>query len=83
MHKISEEEAKRMYKSKWWKKCTNREIVRFQLFTDRLCLPFDRFHEAVEKSLNRPVWTHEFGINYDGLCKEFLGEQEAPTFKEI
>jgi hypothetical protein len=41
------------------------------------------FHEAVEKSLGRPVFTHEFGLNYDGICDEFLGDKEPPTMNEI
>jgi len=55
----------------------------FQLFEDRLCMPFAVFHEAMEKALERPVFTHEFALNYDGLCRELLGEQPAPTFEEI
>ena len=49
----------------------------------KLCMPFSRFHEAIEKVLDRPVYTHEFGLNYDGIVKEFLGEKEKPTLKEI
>lgn len=41
------------------------------------------FHEAVEKALGRPVWTHEFGLNWDGLKKELMGEAPAPTMQEI
>lgn len=52
-------------------------------FTVELAVPFAVFHEAVEKSLGRPVYTHEFGMNYDGICAEFLGEKEAPTLEEI
>ena len=50
---------------------------------DELCCPFDVFREAVEKSLGRPVFTHEFGLNYDGIVAEFLGEGEPPTLDEI
>lgn len=46
-------------------------------------MPFDIFHEAIEKSLGRPVYTSEFELNYDSLCKEFLGEKNAPTIQEI
>jgi hypothetical protein len=41
------------------------------------------FQEAVEKSLGRPVFTHEFGLNYQGICKEVLGEREPSTMEEI
>ena len=41
------------------------------------------FHEAVEKALGRPVYTHEFGTNWEGLRAELAGEKEAPTLEEI
>jgi hypothetical protein len=40
-----------------------------ELFTDRLFMPFDLFHEGVEELLGRPVWTHEFAAG-DLLRKE-------------
>ena len=83
MYSITEQQAIDKYNTEWWKTATSREIVRFQLFTNRLCCPFDKFHAAVEKVLNRPVWTHKFGLNYDGLCREFLGERDPPSFEEI
>ena len=83
LHKINKEQALAKHASKWWLTATPEEIVRFQLFTDLLCLPFDKFHEAVEKCLGRPVWTHEFGLDLDGLQKELLGEKQAPTMEEI
>lgn len=48
----------------------------------KLCLDFSRFHEAVEKVLQRPVFTHEFA-EPDELKKEYLGVKEAPTLEEI
>lgn len=40
-------------------------------------------HGAVEEALGRPVWTHEFGTNFDGIVQELLGEKDAPTLQEI
>lgn len=80
---IGKENAIKLYESNWWKGLTHREIAGFQLFTTELCCPFDVFHEAVEKSLGRPVYTHEFGLNYKGICSEFLGESESPTLEQI
>lgn len=79
---ISVEQAIAIYESKIWETWTDEEIVKFQLFTPLLCMPFDKFHEAVEIVLNRPVWTHEFADS-DSLRKEYLGERKAPTFEEI
>jgi hypothetical protein len=80
---IGKEKAIQLSETEWWKEKSYREIAEFQLFTTELCCPFDVFHEAVEKSLGRPVFTHEFGLDYDGICKEFLGEKEPPTMNEI
>ena len=80
---IGKEKAIELYETEWWKEKSYREIAEFQLFTAELCCPFDVFHEAVEKSLGRPVFTHEFGLNYGEICKEFLGEKEPPTMNEI
>lgn len=80
---IGKEAAIKLAESQWWIGRTPREIAGFQLFTQELSMPFNVFHEAVEVSLGRPVWTHEFGMNYDGICKEFLGEKLPPTMCEI
>ena len=81
MKQLTEKQAINMANSKIWKNWTNEQIVRFQLFQDRLCMPFDRFHEAIEKVLKRPVYTHEFA--FDEIKKEYLGEKSPPTFEEI
>ena len=82
-HSIGKEAALDLAKSHWWIGKTFREIAEFQLFTAELCCPFGVFQEAVEESLGRPVWTHEFGLNYDGIVAEFLGECQPPTMQEI
>jgi len=83
MKQLTKKQAIKMAKSEIWKDMTFDEIVKFQLFQKLLCMPFDKFHEAMEKVLGRPIFTHEFGLNYEGLVKEYLGEKEAPTFEEI
>lgn len=82
-HSIGKEKAIALANSGWWKDTPHREIAEFQLMTAELCVPFGVFHEAVEKSLGRPVWTHEFALNYEGIMQEFLGQRPAPTFDEI
>lgn len=69
--------------TEWWKLGTPESVVRRQLFTAELCMPFGEFHKALESVLKRPVFTHEFGMNYDGLVREFLGVGSAPTMREI
>lgn len=83
MRSLTKEEAIELAKSEAWKGMSLFERAFFQLHQDRLCMPFDVFQEAVEKSLGRPVFTHEFGLNADGLKKEICGERAAPTWEEI
>ena len=82
MKQLTEKQAIKIAKSEIWKDMTDEEIVKFQLFTDRLCMPFGEFHRAIESVLGRPVYTHEFG-SAGNLKKEFLKEKQAPTFEEI
>jgi hypothetical protein len=80
---IGRDKAIALANSGWWEGKTPREIAKFQLFTDELSMPFEVFHEALEKTLGRPVWTHELALNFDGIAMELLGEKDAPTMEEI
>ena len=80
---MTKNEAIALYESEWWKHLTDFERAKFQLFEDKLCMPFDVFHKSIEATLDRPVCKHEFGRNHDGLQKELLGDAPAPTIQEI
>lgn len=80
---LTKEEAIAFYDNKLWEDMDYKQKAIFQMQQDRLCMPFDVFHESIEKALGRPVYTHEFGLNREGLMKELLGEKDAPTFEEI
>ena len=54
-----------------------KEIAKFQINEERLCVPFDVYQKAVEKTLNRAVFTHELidpklkeEINMEGRRKK-------------
>ena len=79
---LTKEQAMALYESNIWAEWDTEKKVRTQLFQKRLCMPFDKFHEAMEKVLNRPVYTHEFGDRHK-LVLEYLGDRPAPTFQEI
>lgn len=83
MKQLTEQEAKDLYESHSWESWDDKTLATFQLLQDRLCVDFSRFHAAIEKTLGRPVYTHEFGLNRDGLIKELLGEKPAPSLDEI
>ena len=83
MIQLTSEQAIAYGESGEWKNLDDRTLAIFQLQQDCLCIPFDRFHEAVERAAGRPVWTHEFALNRDGLLAEIMGDKPAPTLAEI
>lgn len=83
MKQLTKEQAIAFCENKCYEGMTSRQIVEFQMEQDRLCVPFDVFHKAIEEALGRPVYTHEFGLNREGLRKELIGEKEPPTLAEI
>lgn len=79
---VTKEQAIRIGESGVLETCSDETIVKFQLFQHLLCMDFGRFHQAVEKVLGRPVWSHEFA-NHEAIVSEYLGEKEPPTMEEI
>lgn len=82
MKQLTKEQAIAFCENKCYEGLTYRQIAEFQIEQDKLCMPFDVFHEAIEKTLGRPVFTHEFAF-CEELRKELFGEKEPPTFEEI
>jgi len=81
---ITEEEAIKLGESGWWKGLPADVITGFQLFERKLCMDFGDFQGAVEESLGRPVWTHEFaGASVDALRDEFLGKSPKRSLADI
>jgi len=80
---MTEKQAIAFAKSEFWKDMSYRQIAEFQICEEKLCMPFSIFHEAVEKTIGRPVFTHEFGLNYWGLKDEIFKNKVAPTLEEI
>jgi len=79
---MTKKKAIQLAESGWWKDAVPEAIVSFQLFEQRLCMPFDEFHKAVETVLGRPVWTHEFATP-EQLQQEFLKQKPKPTMEDI
>lgn len=81
---MTSEEAIALGGTKFWETMTHQDIAKFQWFEPLMCMPFDVFHEALEKTLGRPVWTHELALNREGIERELLGDETArPTMQEI
>lgn len=83
MKQLTKEQAIAFGENKLYEEMTLQQIAEFQLAQKRLCVPFDLYHEAVEKALGRPVFSHELGMNQEGLLKELYGEKKPPTLEEV
>lgn len=79
---LTYEQAVNFSRSKVWKDWTPDQIVRLQLFQQRMCVDSEHFHRCLQDVLGREVFTHEFAYR-DDLVLEYLGEKEPPTFDEI
>ena len=77
------EQAIAFYESGAWREMDDKTKALFQIEQDKLCMPFREFHGAVERTIGRPVWTHEFGLNRLGLMAELRGHGSAPTFAHV
>lgn len=66
----------------WWLSDNLAEIAMNQLFENVLLVDFRVFHEGIEELLGRPVWTHEFGINIEGLREEAGNAMRGLTNEE-
>ena len=69
--------------NRWWLSKDKRVLGYYQLMNLNRCLlvSLDKFHEALEFLLGRPVWIHEMGLNYEDLKAEaeraFKGTQDS------
>ena len=83
MDQLTKEQAIAFHDSNAWETMSYEERAKFQICQDLLCMPFGVFHEAIEKSLGRPVYTHEFGLNHKGLKDELLNGANPPSLTDI
>lgn len=83
MKQLTKDQAMAFYDSGKWKSLSNEQIAKFQMQQDRLCVPFGVFSKALGETLGRPVYTHEFGLNRDGLMQELFLGKEPPTMQDI
>lgn len=80
---MTKEQAIELSESGFWEHLTPRQVAEFQMSEKLICMPFSVFHEALEESLGRPVFTHELGMNIDGIKAELFGGKPAPSLREI
>lgn len=84
MIQLTREQAIKIAESGVWKQWDDEKIVRIQLFQSRLCVPFERFHDALNAVLGRGVWTHELAeSNIQNIIDEYHKLRSAPAMREI
>ena len=81
MKQITREEALSIAASREWETWTDKQVVDFQLYQERLAMDWGRFHQAMEAMLGRPVFTHEFAS--DTLKEEYEGKRGKPSFADV
>lgn len=79
---MTKQDALKLAESRFWESLDHRARAEFQLQEPRLCMPFSVFHEAVEKAIGRPVWSHEF-VDPAHLLGEIRGEEPRRTVQQI
>lgn len=70
VEQLTKEEAIEFHDSGKWKEMSFKQKAVLQMSQEKPCMPFDVFHEAVEKTIGRPVFTYEFAVNTDGIRAE-------------
>lgn len=81
---MTKKEAFEKFHTKWWEQCSDDEIVQFQLFERKLCMPWSRFMHALCNVLGRDVFAHELASsNLENIKSELEGKREPPALAEI
>ncbi len=83
MQELTKEQSLAFSEANAYENMSYREKAVFQMNQRLLCMPFSVFHEAVEKTIGRPVFTHEFAMNYEGIKAEVMEGKTHPSFEEI
>lgn len=83
MEQLTKDQAVAFDERNAWEEMSFEQRAKFQICQELLCMPFSVFHEAVEKTVGRPVFTHEFGLNYEGIKAEIFDGADPPELIDI
>jgi len=64
---LDQAQAVEFHDSLQWQTMSYQELAKFQINQKHLCMPWDVFHEAVEKTIGYPVYSHEFATNFESI----------------
>jgi hypothetical protein len=72
LHKECHEAMAKYGDNHWWEPDVDKRTMAYYQIQEpiQLVMPFSRFREAIKILLGRSVWTHEFGLNEQGLIEE-------------
>jgi len=79
---VTKDEAIEIAESGIWNEWSDEVLFCFGMFQQRLSFDFSKFHEATEKVLGRPVWTHEFAYR-DLLIAQWLKKKPQASFSDV
>lgn len=79
---LAQETAVALYEASWWKSFGLQESAVLQLHQDRLCMPINKFKEALSFAFGRTIFSHELR-DPDRLKAELSSLKKAPTFQEV
>ncbi len=69
---MTEKQALALIETRFWEDMSDRDIAVFQLWEDRLCMPFDVFHDAVCKTLGSQMWDLSLAMHRNGIKRLLL-----------
>jgi len=64
---LTREEAIAFAEAEKWIHMSKKEIAFFQFYQDKLCMPFEVFHAAMEDTLGHEILTHQFSTAREAL----------------
>lgn len=80
---LTKQQAIYLADSEAWRDMSERAIAEFQMIQEKLCMPFEVFHKALESTLGRPVFTHELGLNRVGIMAELFNGADPPSLADV
>lgn len=82
MKQFTKTQAIALHDSGIWEDMTDEDIVKLQLYQEKLCVPWSVFRDSINNVLGRGVYTHEFAFP-ELLIEEYEGKRAKPTIDEI
>lgn len=83
MDQFTEAQAIAIYNSGIWQDMTEKQICDMQLLQDRLCVPLDILHDAMNVCLGRPITNLELLTQRSELTREYILKNGKPSCEDV